>query len=90
MPFVEDGDATTGEKEELLVVLDKLQTETEYTSWETSDPRTVNITHVRAECVRLAGRLRRAGVVHDAMAFWIDGPKEDPMPEVRFALSELE
>jgi tetratricopeptide (TPR) repeat protein len=88
--FVEDGDATSGEKEELLVVLDRLRTETEYTSWETSDPRTVNITQVRAECVRLAGQLRRVGMVHDAIAFWIDGSKEDPMPEVRFALSELE
>jgi tetratricopeptide (TPR) repeat protein len=88
--FVEDGDVSDDDKQELLAVLDKLQTETAYTSWETSDPRTINITHIRAQCVKLAEQLRHAGVVHDAIAFWIDRSKDDPMPEVRYALADLE
>jgi hypothetical protein len=88
--FVEDGDVSDGDRQELLVVLDKLRTETAYTSWETSDPRTINITHVRAQCVRLAEQLRQAGVVHGAIAFWIDRSMDDPMPEVRYALADLE
>jgi hypothetical protein len=88
--FVEDGDVSDGDKQELLVVLDRLQTEMAYTSWDMDDARTVNITHIRAQCVKLAEQLRHAGVVHAAITFWIDHSKDDPMPEVRYALADLE
>ncbi len=87
--FVEDGDLSDGDKQELLAVLETLQTETAYTSWETSDARTINITHIRAQCVKLAEQLQHAGVVHSAITFWIDRSKDDPMPEVRYALADL-
>jgi len=88
--FVEDGDLSDNDKRELLAVLEKLQTETAYTSWETSDARTINITHIRAQCVKLAEQLQHAGVVHSAITFWIDRSKDDPMPEVRYALADLQ
>jgi hypothetical protein len=85
--LVADGDATSSEKDELCVVLDRLRTETAYSTWDTADSSTVNITNIRAECVRLADLLRHAGMTHDIIAWWVDGVKDDPMPEVRFALS---
>jgi hypothetical protein len=88
--FVEDGDVTEGGRQELTVVLGRLRTETVYSSWDTRDPRTVNITHVRAQCMKLAGQLRRAGTVHHAITSWIDDALDDPMPEVRFALADME
>jgi tetratricopeptide (TPR) repeat protein len=88
--LVENGDASDGDKKELIVVLDRLQSETAYTSWDMGDARTVNITHIRAQCVKLALQLRHAGMVHEAIAFWIDGSNDDPVPEVRYALADLE
>jgi len=74
----------------LVLALDRLRTETAYSSWETSDTRTMNITHVRARCVKLADMLRKVGVANEAVTFWIDNAKDDPVPEVRYVLDELE
>ncbi|MGA2589482.1 MAG: hypothetical protein ABSH32_06185 [Bryobacteraceae bacterium] len=41
---------------------------------------------IRKGCAQLADSLRRAGIVHDAIAHWIDGIKDDPLPDVRYAL----
>lgn len=48
------------------------------------------LTLIRAGCVRLADSLRRAGMVHEAVAHWIDGTKNDPVPEVRYARDQAE
>jgi hypothetical protein len=34
--------------------------------------------------------LQDAGAVHSAITFWIDRSKDDPMPEMRYALADLE
>jgi tetratricopeptide (TPR) repeat protein len=88
--LLEDGNLGEGDKQELVLALDRLRTETAYSSWETSDTRTMNITHVRARCVKLADMLRKAGVANEAVTFWIDHAKDDPVPEVRYVLDELE
>ena len=86
--FLKDGDLSEGDKQNLVLALDRLRTETAYSSWETTDTRTINITHVRAQCVKLAEMLRKAGISHEALTFWIDRAKDDPVPEVRYALDE--
>lgn len=88
--LLEDGNLGEGDKQELVLALGRLRTETAYSSWETSDTRTMNITHVRGRCVKLADMLRKAGVADKAVTFWIDHAKDDPVPEVRYVLDELE
>jgi hypothetical protein len=88
--FVGDGDLGEDNKCELTDALDRLRAETEYSSWDVRDPRTVTLTLVRAHCVRLADKLGGAGMSHDAIAYWVDAAKDDPVPEVRYALDEAE
>lgn len=78
------------DKHALANALNRLQTETAYSSWDTKDPRTAALTLTRVRCVRLADGLRRASVVHDAISYWIDATKDDPVPEVRYALEDTE
>ena len=80
--FGEDG------KKDLLVALDALRTETAYSSWDTADARTINITVIRERCVRLADALRKSGMSHDVIGYWLHLTKTDPIPEVRYALEE--
>jgi hypothetical protein len=40
--------------------------------------------------VKLADMLRKVGVANEAVTFWIDHAKDDPVPEVRYVLDELE
>ena len=75
---------------ELADALGRLQAETDYSSWDVTDPRTVTLTLVRAGCVRLADSLRRAGNIDDAISYWIDATKDDAVPEVRYALDDAE
>ncbi len=86
--FAEDQDLDEEDKRELTNALDRLWGETSYGVWDTRDLRTVTITLVRAECVRLAQRLKNAGMKDEAISRWIDSTKDDPVPEVRYALSE--
>jgi hypothetical protein len=84
--LLEDGDLGEGDKQELVLTLDRFRTETAYSSWETSDTRTMNITHVRARCVKLADMLRKAGVANGGG--YILDRQDDPVPEVRYVLDE--
>lgn len=86
--LLEDGLLNESDRRELSFSLDRLRTETAYSSWDTSDPRSINVTHVRAACVRLAESLRKAGIIDEAVTLWINTAKDDPIPEVRYALGE--
>lgn len=83
-----DDDLNESDEKELVLALKRLRTETAYPSWETSDMRTVNITHIRARCVKLAQILKDKRVVNEAVDSWIDNAKNDPVPEVRYVLVE--
>jgi hypothetical protein len=85
--FAEDQELDDGDKRELTNALDRLWGESSYGIWDTRDPRTVTITLIRAGCVRLAEKLRNAGVKAEPITSWIDSAKGDPVPEVRYALS---
>lgn len=87
--FAEDKDLDQGDKTELTNALERLRGETSYEAWDTRDPRTVTITLIRAGCVKLAQKLQNAGVNAEAITSWIDGAKDDPLPEARYALDEV-
>lgn len=86
--LLEDDLLSESDRRGLSFSLDRLRTETAYSSWDTSDPRSINITNVRAACVRLAESLRKTGVIDDTVKLWINTAKDDPVPEVRYALGE--
>ncbi len=88
--LVSDGNLSKEDQSRVADTLETMRHETDYSHWDTKDPRTTTITLVRARCVRLADKLRAAGVVHPAITAWIDDAKIDPMPEVRYALLEME
>jgi hypothetical protein len=48
----------------------------------------VSASLVRAECVKLAVALKERGADDGALQAWIDDAKNDPLPEVRFSLTE--
>jgi hypothetical protein len=86
------GDAELSEYDmgELTDALERLRLETAYDSWNASDVRTTTLTLVRARCVRLAHKLKQRGAIHEAIEWWINETKDDPIPEVRYALYQTE
>jgi tetratricopeptide (TPR) repeat protein len=86
--FVSDRGLSGDDHRALADALARLWVETSYSLWDVRDTRTVVLTLIRAGCVRLADSLRRAGTIHDAISHWIDETKDDPLPEVRYALAE--
>jgi hypothetical protein len=48
----------------------------------------VSASLVRAECVKLAVALKDRGADDEALLAWIDEAKSDPLPEVRFSLTQ--
>jgi hypothetical protein len=69
--------------------LEGLRLETAYERWNVLDPRTPTITLIRAECAKLAYRLKQLSIDNDNISFWLN-LTDDPVPEVRYSLSELE
>lgn len=80
--------------ERLAESLDALFTETSYDVWNTRDPltnaRTVSLTIVRAQCVRLAHEMQKGGITHNSIDSWLAVADRDPIPEVRYALEPID
>jgi hypothetical protein len=51
--------------------------------------RAVSVSLIRAECVKLAVALKGREADDGTLQGWIDEAKSDPLPEVRFALTEV-
>lgn len=88
--LIDAGYLSESYQQRLVETLEALRIETSYDSWNSADPRTTTITLVRARCVRLAQKLTNTSSHHDGLAGWIEDAKTDPMPEVRYALQELD
>lgn len=88
--FVGDGEFDDEDKRALADALDRFRVETDYASWDTNDRRTTTLTLVRANCVRLAEKLRHSGTNHEAITWWVESTRDDPVPEVRYALDRSE
>jgi hypothetical protein len=88
--LVGDSELNENDERELTDTLERLRLETAYETWDVSDLRTTTLTLVRARCVRLAHKLKQKGAIHEAIEWWINETKDDPIPEVRYALSQTE
>jgi len=71
--------------EAILDGLSALLIETNYEDWRQGDFRTSTLTYVRANALRLARSLRKAGHTNQTIDDWIKAGENDPVPEVRFA-----
>jgi hypothetical protein len=80
----------TVEQDRVIEGLEFLLTETSYENWDSRDPRTRSLSLVRRQCVRLAHVLRMAGREPPTVVEWLSATASDPVPEVRFALFDLE
>ena len=72
----------------LAEALDDLFVETDYLNIDPDTREAVSLPLVRAECVKLARTLDRMGIGSAVTTSWIAAASVDPLPEVRFALSE--
>lgn len=72
----------------LAEALDDLLVETAYANIDPDTREAVSLSLVRAECVKLARTLDRMGAGGAVTTAWIAAAHVDPLPEVRFALSE--
>jgi hypothetical protein len=73
-------------QERIGSVLGIINVETAYTSSTKAISEEATLTLVRAAAVRLAGALKDVGLSNEDIEQWIATAKDDPMPEVRFAL----
>lgn len=68
-------------------MLGDLMIEQQYERVDPDSREAVSVSLVRAECVRLARALEDAGTSNSHTAAWLAAASADPLPEVRFALT---
>ena len=78
------------DQDRLIDSLEFLLFETAYNNWREGDLRTETLTFVRANCVRLASVLADRGHCNSTLKQWLSETLDDPIPEVRQALTCLE
>ena len=76
--------------ERMTGTLEALWSDLSYETWNISDPRTEAMSLIRRDCVRMAAALKKAGTDKPIVAEWLSRENNDPLPEVRFALSDWE
>ncbi len=74
----------------ILEGLEELLVETDYRNWRHGGFRAATLTYVRANAVRLAKALKRAGQQDEVIGAWILAGAADPVPEVRYVTDEDE
>ena len=86
-PFVKAGVVSELQQHRLVDALEFLGVETNYQNW-LDETRRFDVVLVRRDALMLAKTLKDKGIVDPAIDRWIEEGKSDPMPEVRYALSE--
>jgi hypothetical protein len=84
--LVEHEEMSEFDIERLDQALDLLLFDTDYKNQGETRLNIVTLTLVRSECVRLAKALLAKGYDSEAIQGWIAQAKDDPLPEVRFAM----
>ena len=80
------GVVSTTDQSRLADALALLRTETNYKNW-LNGSRSSEVGLIRAAAVRLAAALKDVGGTGSVLDEWVAGARDDPMPEVRYALS---
>lgn len=84
-----DGLMGDAERDRIVSGLEFLLAETDYSNWNSDDHRTPSLGLVRRECVRLAYVLKQKGLTDNVLDAWLGLVDDDPVPEVRFSISDL-
>jgi hypothetical protein len=82
--FLEEGDLTR-----LTETISEIRREMRYEDVALGTVDAVSVSLVRAECVRLAVALKNRVADDESLQAWIGEARSDPLPEVRFSLTEL-
>jgi hypothetical protein len=88
--LIQSGRLSRSYAERLRHSLSDLLTQTDYQEVDPLSVRAISVSLVRAECVRLASVLMREVDDDDTLGTWLGQTKLDSLPEVRFALQDLE
>src|SRR4029077_4974119 len=72
----------------LMQTISMIRSEFRYENVDFDTMRAVSVSLVRAECVKLAARLKGRIADDGTLQGWNDDAKSDALPEVRFALSD--
>jgi hypothetical protein len=73
----------------LMQTMSVIRSEFRYEDVDFDTMRAVSVSLIRAECVKLAVALKGREADDGTLQGWIDEAKSDPLPEVRFALTEV-
>jgi SIR2-like domain len=82
------GALTPQQRLSLVEALRDLFDETKYDRIESTGQRGLLLSLIRAECVKLAKQLFSLGVTDSAITDWIEVGRTDPLPEIRWALTD--
>jgi SIR2-like domain len=82
------GAITAEQRSSLVEALRDLFDETKYARIESTGERELLLSLIRAECVKLAKQLSNLGVTDSAIMDWIEVGRTDPLPEIRWALTD--
>lgn len=83
------GKITNEDKSDLATALGEIYSRSNYADIDPAGRLRVSISMVRTECVRLARELADEGFNKAGLNSWLDNYADDPLPEVRFALSDV-
>lgn len=72
----------------LIYALEDLETEAAYANWNQEHAETHNLPFVRRNCILLAKAMMDNEFNHAQCQRWLEIMKDDPLPEVRYVLSE--
>ena len=76
------------DKQRLLQILEDLRVSTRYAEIDLESRKAVSVSLVRVECVKLVRALEAIGLEHSAIRDWLCDARNDPLPEVRFAVEQ--
>jgi len=74
----------------LLFSLSSMREDTRYSTLELDDPQAISISLVRQECVKLVKALQDRVTDDGTLTGWLDDARKDPLPEVRFELTQAD
>ena len=87
--LLKDNFFVEGDFKRLIQAISRIRRELRYEDVDFDSMGAVSVSLIRAECVKLAVALKDHVADDGALQAWIDEAKTDPLPEVRFSLTDI-
>jgi hypothetical protein len=87
--LLKDNFFVEGDFKRLVQAISRIRRELRYEDVDFDSMGAVSVSLIRAECVKLAVALKDHVADDGALQAWIDEAKTDPLPEVRFSLTDI-